>query len=358
MRIKERQALTFLNPNALASLSVGVIFVLLLSQTMCDTNRIAYADSTPSRVKPIRSAKRFHPTVREKTADLTALVVDTALRSGDHNHPCIVRGLRSLNESLADNGPLTSNGRETFATAHALMALTQVNSGGQIDKLVTKLCQRLIGLQKENGGWGANAKSTPDLHNTALAIEASVAAGAKPSASSMRSAVNFVSSCQLMENAGIGTSLIGGFVATPINDATVKSGSPIPCGSTTCAGLNALLLAGVDYDDARIRTAVKWLGQHYTLTGNPGMRDPQRGLYCYYLNLAKTLKRLPPIELVKVGGDSQKWQQAIIEAVVERQQSSGEWSNPRESENKYESDSTSITCHAIQTICQFRKDGS
>ena len=85
-----------------------------------------------------------------------------------------------------------------------------------------------------------------------------------------------------------------------------------------------MIYAGVTKDDERVKTAVQWIRNNYTVDANPGMppQQDQRGLYYYYHTMGKTLDLL--------GDDSdhrQGWQNPLL---AERLVSSiSETSTPR-----------------------------
>ena len=55
----------------------------------------------------------------------------------------------------------------------------------------------------------------------------------------------------------------------------------------TYAGLKSMIYAGLDQDDPRVKAALTYITQHYTLDENPGLG--QQGLYYYYHTFAKTM---------------------------------------------------------------------
>ena len=99
-------------------------------------------------------------------------------------------------------------------------------------------------------------------------------------------------------------------------------------GSMTYAGLKSMLYAGVDKEDPRVKAAVEWLQQHYSLEENPGMGDS--GLYYYFHTFAKALDAYGQSNFVEKDGDEHDWKQELVAALAARQQENGSWVNSNE----------------------------
>ena len=68
----------------------------------------------------------------------------------------------------------------------------------------------------------------------------------------------------------------------------------------TYAGLKSMIYAGLDRDDPRVKAALTYITQHYTLDENPGLG--QQGLYYYYHTFAKTMAVLGEPTLIDAAG--------------------------------------------------------
>ena len=68
----------------------------------------------------------------------------------------------------------------------------------------------------------------------------------------------------------------------------------------TYAGLKSMIYAGLDRNDPRVKAALTYITQHYTLDENPGLG--QQGLYYYYHTFAKTMAVLGEPTLVDAKG--------------------------------------------------------
>jgi squalene-hopene/tetraprenyl-beta-curcumene cyclase len=190
-----------------------------------------------------------------------------------------------------------------------------------------------------------------DLTLAVAAIRALRDAGLPADDPAVRRATEFISRCQAPDASRRG----GGFVAEPFGPAVAAAASgpvaaPRPCGALTCIGLSGLLAAGVAEDDARVRSAVAWLEAHYTLDRNPGMDHPRRGLYRYYLELARALTALGLHEIRDAEGTPHDWRDEIAARLARDQRPDGSWANPDESEVAAESGPHVVTSYAVMTL--------
>ncbi len=93
----------------------------------------------------------------------------------------------------------------------------------------------------------------------------------------------------------------------------------------TYAGLKSMIYAGLTQDDPRIKAALEYIRNNYTLDENPG--QGQRGLYYYYQTFAKAMAVLGKPTLVDVKGAVHDWRAELVAALAKRQQPNGSWVN-------------------------------
>ena len=67
----------------------------------------------------------------------------------------------------------------------------------------------------------------------------------------------------------------------------------------TYAGLKSMIYAGLSRDDPRVKAALTFITEHYTLDENAGLG--QQGLYYYYHTFAKTMAVLDQPTLIDAG---------------------------------------------------------
>ena len=129
-----------------------------------------------------------------------------------------------------------------------------------------------------------------------------------------------------------------GYTVNPDGTAIARS-----YGSMTYALLKSYTLAGLKGDDPRVKAAVKWIQDNWTLAVNPGS-DPAMGekvkyagLFYYYMVLAQALDasgidtvQVPDPDLVTSGLEPTKpvdWRQALRDHLASIQQPDGTWIN-------------------------------
>jgi squalene-hopene/tetraprenyl-beta-curcumene cyclase len=100
-------------------------------------------------------------------------------------------------------------------------------------------------------------------------------------------------------------------------------------GSMTYAGLLALIYADVDRSDPRVKSALDWAANNWSLEENPGME--QQGLYFFYNVMSKALAVYGDDELEKADGTTIPWREDVIKKLVSLQQTdeegNGYWVN-------------------------------
>ena len=92
-------------------------------------------------------------------------------------------------------------------------------------------------------------------------------------------------------------------------------------GSMTATGLWALRACGVSIDDPQVRKGIDWIGEHWSLTRNPGSNS---WLYYYLLSLQR-FSDIPPKEKTLAGHD---WYDEISSMMVTEQFPDGRWNSP------------------------------
>jgi squalene-hopene/tetraprenyl-beta-curcumene cyclase len=93
----------------------------------------------------------------------------------------------------------------------------------------------------------------------------------------------------------------------------------------TYAGVMSLLHAKAEKDDERVKKAVAWIRDHYTLEENPGLGTTS--LYFYYMVLGKCLDALGEESLTDSRGKDHPWREDLLERLVSTQNGDGFWEN-------------------------------
>ncbi len=216
------------------------------------------------------------------------------------------------------------------------------------------------------GGAGYGKHKRPDLSNTQFLLDALKAAGAGPDDPAVKKALVFVSRCQNLETEHntlpfAAKNPDGGFYYTPAAGGQSEAGPPLPggglrsYGSMTYAGLKSMIYAGVKADDPRVKAAVKWIQQHYTLEGNPGMTKPEQGLYYYYHTFAKALDAVGKPELIDAKGVKHDWRRELAAELISRQKPDGSWVN--NADRWMEGDPNLVTAYSLLALSYCRPAG-
>ncbi|MCH2161181.1 MAG: terpene cyclase/mutase family protein [Phycisphaerales bacterium] len=269
--------------------------------------------------------------------------------------------LRSIIEREGFDG-LNEAGLGNYVTSAVVMGLAAVGSDtgtlmAGVDWLKSSQWDGADGLRSEQdwyGGAGYGNRGRPDLSNTQMMLDALYDAGVSPEEPTVQRALVFLSRTQNLKatnpaawaQAGNND---GGFIYTPANNGESMAsqfvgegryGEKMPAGeprslrsygSMTYAGFKSLLYAGLDSEDPRVKAALKWASQHWTLEKNPGVG--QQGYYYYVHAMARALRASGLEQITDGDGVQHNWRQELIDALVARQRSDGSWMN---SEDRWE----------------------
>lgn len=305
---------------------------------------------------------------------VTALAATALMKSGlAADDPVVAEALKYVEANIrADGGIYAAGSRyRNYETSLAIMALVAANDGGKYDD-VLKRAETFIkkdqwdveeGHDKDSpsyGGAGYGSHSRPDLSNTSYLLEALEALDVPDDDPAVQRALVFVSRCQNLDTKYNDTKFAalnpdGGFYYTPAAGGTSQAGANPngglrSYGSMTYAGLKSMLYAGVDADDPRVKAAVEWAKQHYTLEENPGMGEA--GLYYYFHTFAKALATMGEPTLTDDAGVDHDWRQELVDELASRQRPDGSWIN--KTERWLESDPNLVTGYALLALsyCQ------
>ncbi len=323
-------------------------------------------------LRPRQDAKGGWSTQREP--GVTALVVTARLRSGQvaPGEPAVTKALAYLESFIGPKGGLSEAPHANYSTSIALVAFREANTKGRYDRAIKTGQEFLKSMQWDEsegktrddafyGGAGyGGSNSRPDLSNTAFFIEALRDTGLPADDPNLKKALVFVSRCQNLTsefNDQTWASKIndGGFVYTAANGGQSMAGQAEGGGlrsyaSMTYAGLKSMIYAGLVRDDPRVKAALAYITNHYTLDENPGLG--QQGLYYYYHTFAKTMALLADPTLTDAAGVSHDWRSELVKAISKRQLSEGGWVNP--ADRFMEGDPNLVTAYALLALAYTR----
>lgn len=121
-------------------------------------------------------------------------------------------------------------------------------------------------------------------------------------------------------------------------------------GSMTYAGVKSLIYCGLGKDDPRMKKALEWIANNYTLDANPGMPEAAKtkGLFYYYHTFAKCLAALGDDTFTDAKGVKHDWRADLLAALAKRQKEDGSWVN--DNAGWMESDANLDTGYALLAL--------
>ncbi len=261
-------------------------------------------------------------------------------------------GFTYLETFVKPDGGIYRNEYRNYTTAVCLLAFSESKEDRYKD-IIKNAKNFLVGFQLDEGegitkdhkfygGIGYGGDDRPDLSNLQFALEAIKAAedyearyrqiipgsAAKVEAEETelglhwRKALVFLARCQNVKtvNDMPYAEDDGGFIYETGHYKPERSHS---YGSMTYAGVKSLVYAKVDKDDIRVKRAVSWISEHYTLEENPGFG--RAALYFYYMTFAKCLDALGEDVIVDSAGKKHYWREDLLKKLISLQQEDGSW---------------------------------
>lgn len=285
--------------------------------------------------------------------------------------PFIRKGVEYVLSHVQPDGGIYNKdeGVENYRTCVAITTLIALENPEYKDvlekakKYITGIqCSELTGYDKDKdkpayGGTGYGGDMRPDIVNTAFAVEAMKAAGLSKDDPFWKRTLVFLKRVQHntegdgndMEWASDDPAVAGGFVYAPKESkaAMIKLADgrevPKPYGSVTYTGVLSLINADLKKDDPRLKGAVKWMGDNFTVDENPNMGA--QGLYYYYAVMGKCLYAVGERYITDAKGVKHDWAAELGQKLVKLQKEDGHWIN--ETSRWWESDPTLVTSYAL-----------
>ena len=260
------------------------------------------------------------------------------------------RALTFITGFVKPNGGIYKEEYRNYMTAVCLMALVE-SDRPEYAAIITNAKNFLIKFQLDEGediprshpfygGIGYGGDDRPDLSNTQLALDAIKAAeqfearyrSVIPKTTDQmeieqaqlglhwQKALVFLARCQNIKSINDQPYATddGGFI---YETGTYKKDRSHSYGSMTYAGVKSLLYADVTRDDIRVKMAVEWISNHYTLEENPGFGKVS--LFYYYMTFGKCLHILGEDFIVGADGVSHNWRVDLIQKLIAIQNGEG-----------------------------------
>lgn len=285
---------------------------------------------------------------------------------------------------------------KTYTTAIALMALSSVERTDRTAAAIRgaqeylKRHQLREGLHAgglgygdeelkrnpDTGEWEIQRNTAANLSVTAKAAEALKVSGLSDSDEFWPLAAEFARKCQ--NSTEVNTSPLvasafkerskaigdeGGHIYTPDPDERLhRAGTRtvggrttfVSYGSMTYEGIKTYLYAGLDKASPEVKAAISWIRRNYSVEGHPGFafdrreRHHLRGLFYYYVVLARALDAYGENPFVTADGVKHDWPRELAEQFLKTARESRMWQNDNPA--WWEGDPVLVTSYVL-TAC-------
>jgi squalene-hopene/tetraprenyl-beta-curcumene cyclase len=278
--------------------------------------------------------------------------------------PAVMAGVKYILSVQKEDGGFYTAALPTYNTAICLSAISGVKLPAAQDAKVRaaaflkklQFCEsagKIAGVDESPsavakdhafyGGWGYGRHGRPDLSNTQWVLEGLHDAGVSPDDAAFQRALVFLQRCQMVDKVndmsyadgtnqkgfiyatsenkdkvGVGQSMAG-TVEETLSDGT-RASKLRAYGSMTYAGFKSYVYAGLKKDDERVKLAMEWIRENYTLAENPGMGT--EGFYYYVVTFARALEASGETALQTKDG-TRDWRVDLIDRLAELQNEDG-----------------------------------
>jgi squalene-hopene/tetraprenyl-beta-curcumene cyclase len=389
------------------TLALAILALPVQESDLAERLRTAYLEAADGLAKlqmssgawPVIMPERQIPSVAYTALTVRALSeAPPALRS--KYRPRIEKGLEFILSKANPDGSFgegdSGTYMKTYATAVALSALSTAPRTERVADAIRgaqaylKRNQLQEGPHKGGLGYGdEEPKRNPEtglfevkrstianLSATAEAAEAMKNSGLSLSDEFWPLVKEFVQKCQnnsevnqdpefltALREKGMSVGSDGSLYYTPVADGAVqKAGTRkiadretiVGYGSMTYDGIKTYIYAGLRRDSPEVKTAVDWVRRNYSVEAHPGFPfDPeklthQRGLYYYYLTMARALDACGERPLVTPGGRPRDWPVELGEQLLKTMRVSKAWLN--ENPAWYEGDPVLVTGYVLGVL--------
>jgi squalene-hopene/tetraprenyl-beta-curcumene cyclase len=264
---------------------------------------------------------------------------------------------------------------KTYATAIGLMAFSSVERTEKVAQAVRgaqaylKANQLKEGADRGGSGYGDDSptvgkdgkpgvkKAIANLSTTGFAAEGLARSGLPQDDEFWKLVVEFVRRCQnnselnndpqfvaALKAQGLSVGDDGGLFYAPVASAdrtTYKAGTRKVAdkeviqsyGSMTYDGIKTYLYAGLKKDSPEVKAAMDWVRKNYSVEAHPGFafdaakREHLRGLFHYYLVMARALDAYGELPLETFDGKKHDWAREIGEQLVKGVRENKMWIN-------------------------------
>jgi squalene-hopene/tetraprenyl-beta-curcumene cyclase len=224
-------------------------------------------------------------------------------------------------------------------------------------------------ITRNNSWYGGSGYSEdrPDMSNTSFFMEALHDSGVPGSDPAMQKALVFVSRSQMLgetnDQAFAKGATDGGFIYTPVGGGDSKFGDIDSLdgssmlrsyGSMTYSGFKSLLYAGLTEDDPRVKAAIKWISNNWTLEYNPGSGGSADGQYYYLHAFSRAMHAYNHDQIPDAKGVRHDWRKELNDFLAKAQKPDGSWVNEK-SPRWLEGNPVLPTAYAVLALQEGRK---
>ncbi|HXG60955.1 MAG TPA: prenyltransferase/squalene oxidase repeat-containing protein [Planctomycetota bacterium] len=292
-------------------------------------------------------------------------------------------------------GP-TGSFMKTYTTAVCMMALASVERTDRVadalrgaqaylrqNQLKEGIHRGGLGYGDESpvvvGGQVTTKKSIANLSITGFAAEGMIMAeraGLPRDEEFWKLVVEFVRKCQnntevnndpefvaALKKAGLSVGDDGGLYYAPVADGSIQKAGTRKIadreviqsyGSMTYDGIKTYLYAGLRKDSPEVKAAIDWVRKNYSIESHPGFafdatqRHHLRGLYYYYLVMARALDAYGERPFETFDGRKRDWPVELAEQLLKTVRESKMWKN--DNPGWYEGDPVLTTSYVLSTL--------
>ena len=313
---------------------------------------------------------------------VTAMVVKALVQGGKSvDDPAVKKALDFIETCHQTNGGYYKDSNPNYNSAVVLSMFSAI-PGDKYKTQIKGLQEFLKSLQQLEGktdnkgdkitkanpwyGGAGYGEDRPDLSNTSYMIEALHDSGVPGNDPAIQAALVFVSRSQMnseTNDQGFAKGATdGGFIYTPVAGGESKFGDIDKIeggaqlrsyGSMTYAGFKSMLFAGLTKDDTRVKAAVKWIKDNWTLEYNPGSSSFD-GQYYFLHTFAKAMHAWGEDTIVDSKGVKHDWRAELNALLAHNQQGDGSWVNPK-SPRWFEGNPILVTAYSVLSLEEARK---
>jgi squalene-hopene/tetraprenyl-beta-curcumene cyclase len=298
----------------------------------------------------------------------TGMVVAGLVESGAaaRDSEAVTKGVAFILSKKQDDGSICMKelGFQSYETSIAIMALSAVDRE-KYKAEIKKAADYIMGIQDDGKivpssaggiGYGSDGKNS-NMSTTHYALVALKEAGVPEDSEVWKRAVAFVASCQNNSetNKAEWAGTDGGFIYSAKPES--KAGEVEvrgrkgwrSYGSMTYAGYLSYAYAKVGKDDPRVKAALKWMSENYTLDENPGVKA--EGLYYYYLTFATALAARGEATIKDKDGREHAWAGELGARLLALQAEDGSWLN--KADRWHEGDKIICTAYSLRALAKL-----